>query len=59
MEGPNVRAIRAFVDENRGAAAEDHTGATVFLARNTWHLERMAKDYPDLKFLATKEHIVH
>ncbi|MEQ9319136.1 MAG: peptide chain release factor 3 [Polyangiaceae bacterium] len=59
VEGPNARAIRAFVDENRGAAAEDHTGATVFLARNTWHLERMAKDYPDLKFLATKEHIVH
>ena len=28
-----------------------------FLARNNWHLERTAKDFPDLKFAATKEYI--
>ncbi|MCA9622599.1 MAG: peptide chain release factor 3, partial [Myxococcales bacterium] len=51
------RMVRAFVDENRGATGEDHAGQTVFLARNTWHLDRAAKDFPDLRFSATKEHI--
>jgi peptide chain release factor 3 len=57
VDGPDPRAIRKFVDDNRGAAGEDHAGATVFMARNRWHLERTAEDYPDLRFLATKEHM--
>jgi peptide chain release factor 3 len=51
------REIRHFVDQNREAAAEDHAGATVFLARNNWHLDQIAKDFPDLRFLSTKQHI--
>ena len=41
--------------ELRASLADDHTGATVFLARNAWHLERTEKDYPELRFLKVKE----
>jgi peptide chain release factor 3 len=36
--------------------AEDHTGAPVFLARNAWHLDKAAEDWPAMKFLKTKEY---
>lgn len=57
VEG-EARKLREFVDDNRAATGEDHTGAPVFLARNAWHLERTAKDYPELRFLKTKEHVL-
>jgi peptide chain release factor 3 len=57
VEG-EARLLRKFVDESRAATGEDHTGSPVFLARNSWHLERTGKDYPDLRFLKTKEHVL-
>ncbi len=56
VEGADAKELKRFREENRASLAEDHTGATVFLARNAWHLERAQKDYPDLKFLEVKEH---
>ncbi len=47
--------VKRFQDANRSALAEDHDGALVFLARNAWDLERMAKDWPALTFNATRE----
>jgi len=47
--------IKAFVDANRGASAEDHDGDPVFLARNAWALERAQQDAPDVTFSETKE----
>jgi peptide chain release factor 3 len=47
--------VKKFEDEQLAATANDHNDALVFLARNSWHLERTEKDYPDLKFLKTKE----
>ena len=35
--------------------AEDHDGALVFLARNTWHLDRTKEENPDLTFSKTRE----
>jgi peptide chain release factor 3 len=57
VEGEDAKLVRKFIDENRGATGVDHAGAIVFMARNQWHLDRAAKDYPELKFLATKEHM--
>ncbi len=54
VEGPH-RQTEEFATANAGAIAEDHTGALVFLARNSWHLDTTAKDWPDLTFLKTKE----
>lgn len=57
VEGDDVQTVRRFTDANQEAVATDHAGATVFLARNTWHLENAAKEHPELRFKATKEHI--
>ncbi len=59
VDGPDDKSLRNFVDKNKEAAATDHAGATVFLARNAWHLERTAKDFPELRFNATKEYMSH
>jgi len=55
VEADDHRELKRFRDENVAAVADDHTEATVFLARNNWHLERTQKDYPTLRFLRTKE----
>lgn len=54
VDGPALQ-IKKFRDANKDAMAEDHDGAPVFLARNAWHLDRAADDWPDLKFLKVKE----
>jgi peptide chain release factor 3 len=55
VEADDPRELKRFREENRPSLADDHTGATVFLARNAWHLERAEKDYPQLRFLKIKE----
>jgi peptide chain release factor 3 len=55
VEGEDPRELKRFREEQRASLADDHTGATVFLARNAWHLERTEKDYPQLRFLKIKE----
>ncbi len=56
VEAEDPRELKRFREEQRASLADDHTGATVFLARNAWHLERTEKDYPQLRFLKIKEH---
>jgi len=58
IECDDARTVRRFVDKNEDCTGVDHAGAQVFLARNQWHLDDVAKDYPELRFAATKEHIV-
>ena len=55
VESDDVQLLKRFESENSSALADDHAGRLVFLARNDWHLERSAKDYPELKFLKTRE----
>ena len=45
-----------FAQQNRVCTAQDLNGDTVFFARNAWHLETTAKDWPELRFLKTVEH---
>ncbi len=49
------KVMDKFRAGNEGYLATDHTGTPVFLARNSWHLETTEKEWPDLKFLKTKE----
>ncbi len=37
--------------------AEDHDGAPVFLARSAWHLQCTEEDWPDARFLKTREQV--
>jgi peptide chain release factor 3 len=55
VEGGDAVMLKKFENGNEGYLADDHTGALVFLARNSWHLETTQKDWPDLKFAKTKE----
>lgn len=55
VEGDDAREVKKFVDLNRASIAEDHTGAPVYLARNRWHLDKAKEDFPNLRFLKTKE----
>ena len=47
--------IKDFVDKNRANAAQDHDENWVLLARNDWHLNKTAEDFPKIKFIKTKQ----
>ncbi len=55
VDATDPKLIKRFADANRDNIAEDHSGATVFLARNDWQLNRAKQDWPDLQFLETRE----
>ncbi len=46
--------LKAFLDANRSAIADDHDDDPVFMARNAWHLNDTQDKNPDIKFTATK-----
>ena len=48
-------ALDEFKAENRVALAEDRDGRLVFLARNAWELDNIAKRYPEIIFRDTCE----
>ena len=54
LEG-NPIDIKDFVDKNRANAAQDHDENWVLLARNDWHLNKTAEDFPKVKFIKTKQ----
>jgi peptide chain release factor 3 len=55
VEADDPLKMKSFIDGNRMSLAEDHDGATVFLARNAWHLNRAIEENPDIRFLKTRE----
>ncbi len=55
IEADDPRRLERFMDANEAALAEDHAGAPVFLARNSWHLDKAIEEWPELRFLATRE----
>ena len=57
VEADDSQIMKKFADANGAALADDHDGMPVFMARNAWHLERTAEDYPDIRLLKTKEQV--
>jgi len=55
VDADDPREIKRFADANREYVADDHTGATVLLARNDWQLGRAAQDWPQIRLLTTRE----
>ncbi len=55
VDSDDPKLIKKFADSTRDNIAEDHSGATVFLARNDWQLNRAKLDWPQLRFLQTRE----
>jgi len=48
-------AVEKFINANKGHMAEDHDGDPVYLTRLQWDIDRVERDYPDVKLTATKE----
>jgi peptide chain release factor 3 len=55
LEADDPHAMKKFIDKNQTAIADDHDGTPVFLARNAWHLDHAAEEWPDIRFLKTLE----
>ncbi len=51
-------AIDKFVNANQQHIAHDHDGDIVYLTRLQWDIDRIERDYPDLKLTATKEMMI-
>ncbi|MBL4601596.1 MAG: peptide chain release factor 3, partial [Emcibacteraceae bacterium] len=57
VEGDDPFKLKKFIDTNKANMAEDHNGSPVFLARNSWRLDKAIEENPDLRFLKTKEQL--
>jgi peptide chain release factor 3 len=47
--------LKLFVEQNKSAMSEDREGAPVYLVRNSWELNRMKDNFPEITFSATRE----
>ena len=54
VSGPRDR-IEDFASANHGHMAEDHDGDPVYMTRLQWDIDRVARDWPELRLTATKE----
>ena len=57
LSGPREK-IEDFVKANKGHMAEDHDGDPVYMTRLQWDIDRVERDWPDLKLTATKTMMV-
>ncbi|MEM1235893.1 MAG: peptide chain release factor 3 [Pseudomonadota bacterium] len=57
VHGPKDK-VDAFAQTNKQHMAEDNDGDTVFLTRLQWDIDRVERDFPDLKLSSTKEMMV-
>ncbi len=51
-------AVDKFTEANKQHIAHDHDGDIVFLTRLQWDIDRVVRDYPDVRLTATKEMMV-
>jgi len=52
------QAVDKFVNANKQHISHDHDGDIVYLTRLQWDIDRIERDYPDIKLTATKEMMV-
>ncbi len=57
VSGPKAE-IERFVNVNKGHIAVDSDGDTVYLTRLKWDIDRVERDYPEVRLTATKEMMV-
>ena len=55
LAADDPRKLKEYADANRASVADDHDGLLVFLARNAWTLDRAQENWPDIRFLKTRE----
>jgi peptide chain release factor 3 len=47
--------LKNFREKHRYQLAEDGSDSLAFLAPNAWHIDRIAKEWPEIEFLKTRE----
>ncbi|ASM72649.1 MULTISPECIES: peptide chain release factor 3 [Roseobacteraceae] len=52
------QAVDKFVEANKQHIGYDHDGDIVYLTRLQWDIDRVVRDYPDVRLTATKEMMV-
>ena len=52
------KELKRFLDKNEMSVAEDHHGLPVYLARTAWQLKCTQDDWPQVKFLKTREQVM-
>ena len=57
VTGPKDK-VDAFIAANKSHIAHDHDGDVVYLTRLQWDIDRVERDYPDIRLSATKEMLV-
>ena len=57
VSGPKAE-VEKMIAINKGHMAQDSDGDLVFLTRLKWDIDRIERDYPELKLSATKEMMV-
>jgi peptide chain release factor 3 len=55
VQAEDPARLKAFLEANRGALAEDRDRAPVYLARNSWELDYTQRQWPDIRFAKTRE----
>ena len=51
-------AVDKFVNSNKQHIAHDHDGDIVYLTRLQWDIDRIERDYPEVRLTATKEMMI-
>ena len=51
-------AVEKFIDANKQHISLDNDGDVVYLTRLQWDIDRVERDYPDIRLTATKEMMV-
>ena len=54
-DAEDTAELERFRNAKRTALAEDRDGNPVYLARNSWDLNRIQEDFPKIRFTATRE----
>ncbi len=55
VEADDTLTMKKFIDAHTVEIADDHDDSPVFLARSAWHLNKAIEDWPNIRFLHTKE----
>jgi peptide chain release factor 3 len=55
VDAEDPKELKRFMDKNEMAMAEDHHHMAVFLARSNWQLKCAQDDWPQVKFMKTRE----
>ncbi|MEM9408685.1 MAG: peptide chain release factor 3 [Acidobacteriota bacterium] len=57
VEADDPKMLKKFLDDNEAKMATDHDDLPVFLANSAYYLQRAEEDWPNIRFLKTREQV--